>query len=247
MNKTIKVSDLMTILKKRWLLIALSTLLAAAISGILSYFILAPVYQSSTQILVNERNSSNQTDTTFLQSNVDLIDTYRDIIKSPIILEKVIHNLQLNTTIENLNKNINITSQQNSQVFTLVVQNHNAQQAVEIANNISETFQRDIQTIMKVDNVSILAKAELKQNPIPIKPNKVLNITIGILVGFMFGSGLALLMEILDNTLKNEEDIIDVLGVTLVGTIPKIENKLLERKIKSAKRKSGDETIASKA
>jgi len=247
MNKTIKVSDLMTILKKRWLLIALSTLLAAAISGILSYFMLAPVYQSSTQILVNERNSSNQTDTTFLQSNVDLIDTYRDIIKSPIILEKVIHNLQLNTTIENLNKNINITSQQNSQVFTLVVQNHNAQQAVEIANNISETFQRDIQTIMKVDNVSILAKAELKQNPIPIKPNKVLNITIGILVGFMFGSGLALLMEILDNTLKNEEDIIDVLGVTLVGTIPKIENKLLERKIKSAKRKSGDETIASKA
>ncbi|MBS4172937.1 Wzz/FepE/Etk N-terminal domain-containing protein [Bacillus sp. FJAT-49736] len=247
MDKTIQFSDMLTILKRRWLFIVLLTFLAASISGILSYVILKPVYQASTQILVNQKNPSTQIDTSFQQSNVDLINTYRDIIKSPIILEKVIHNLNLDMSIENLNKNITVTSQQNSQVFTLSVQNNNPAKAVEIANNISDTFHDDIPSIMKVDNVNILAKAELKQNPIPIKPNKILNITIGLLVGFMFGSGIALLLEILDSTLKSEDDIMDVLGVSVIGTIPRIEKISTRRKRKFARKNAGVETIATEA
>ncbi|KQL54045.1 hypothetical protein AN964_11410 [Heyndrickxia shackletonii] len=247
MDKTIKFLDIFTILKKRWLLIVLFTILVAAISGILSYFVLTPVYQASTQILVNQRNSNNQLDTALLQSNVDLINTYRDIIKSPIILDKVINNLNLDMTTEKLGKNITVNSQQNSQVFTIIVQNKNAAKAIEIANTVAETFQNDIQSIMKVDNVSILAKSELKQNPIPVKPNKVLNITIGILVGLMFGTGFAFLIEMFDNTLKNDQEIIDLLGLTVIGTIPKMEKRLTRSKKKSAKQKAGDETVASEA
>ena len=44
---------------------------------------LTPVYKSSTQILVNQKNADNQLDYSQMQSNVSLIDTYREIIKAP--------------------------------------------------------------------------------------------------------------------------------------------------------------------
>ncbi len=56
---------------------------------------------------------------------------------------------------------------------------------------------------MNVDNVSILAKAELKENPTPIKPDPLMNIAIAIVVGSMAGIGLVFLLEYLDNTLKS--------------------------------------------
>ena len=56
MEDTISLFDIFHTLKKRWKLIVLMTLVAALISGTISYFLLTPVYQSSTQILVNQKN-----------------------------------------------------------------------------------------------------------------------------------------------------------------------------------------------
>ena len=95
------------------------TLVAALISGIFSYFILTPIYQASTQILVNQKNTENQIDITQISSNVELINTYSVIIKSPAILEKVIESLDLTQDVEQLNQNISVNSQENSQVFSV--------------------------------------------------------------------------------------------------------------------------------
>ena len=75
---------------------------------------------------------------------------------------------------------------------------------------------------MNVDNVSILAKAELKENPTPIKPDPLLNIAIAIVVGLMAGIGLAFLLEYLDNTLKNGYDVETYLEMPVLGSIQKI-------------------------
>ena len=146
------------------------TLFATLISMIISYFVLTPVYQASTQILVNQKNTENQLDISQISSNVELINTYSVIIKSPAILEKVIEKLELTQTVDELNQNISVNSQENSQVFSLTVENNDAGKAVEIANTVSETFQQNIQTIMNVDNVSILAKAELKKTLFRLNP-----------------------------------------------------------------------------
>ena len=123
---------------------------------------------------------------------------------------------------KHLNQNITIDSQDNSQVFSLIVIDSNPTKAVEIVNAISETFQADIQNIMNVDNVSILAKAEVEENPIPVKPNPSLNITIAVMIGLMAGVALSLLFEYSDNTLKNGNDVEVHLGLPVLGTIQKI-------------------------
>ncbi|MGE6611526.1 YveK family protein [Peribacillus sp. NPDC076916] len=222
MEETISITDIFKTLKKRWKLIMLLTLIAALISGTISYFLLTPVYQSSTQILVNQKQSENQLDSTQIRSNIDMINTYSVIIKSPAILEKVIDKLELDQSVEQLSEKITINSQENSQVFSLTVQDSNPSQAVEIANTISETFQKEIKDIMNVDNVSVLAKAEIKENPTPVKPNPVLNIAIAVVVGLMAGVGLAFLLEYMDNTIKDEDDIERLLELPILGSIQKI-------------------------
>lgn len=222
MEETISIKDIFKTLKKRWKLIMLLTLIAALISGSISYFLLTPVYESSTQILVNQKQSENQLDSTQIRSNIDMINTYSVIIKSPAILEKVIDELELEQSVEQLSEKITINSQENSQVFSLTVQDSNPSKAVEIANTVSETFQKEIKDIMNVDNVSVLAKAEIKENPSPVKPNPVLNIAIAVVVGLMAGVGLAFLLEYMDNTIKDEEDIERLLELPILGSIQKI-------------------------
>lgn len=222
MEETISIQDIFKTLKKRWKLIMLLTLIAALISGTISYFLLTPVYQSSTQILVNQKQSENQLDSNQIRSNIDMINTYSVIIKSPAILEKVIDELDLEQSVDQLSEKITINSQENSQVFSLTVQDSNATKAVEIANTVSATFQKEIKDIMNVDNVSILAKAEIKDNPAPVKPNPLLNIAIAVVVGLMAGVGLAFLLEYMDNTIKDEGDIEKLLELPILGSIQKI-------------------------
>lgn len=222
MEETISIKDIFQTLKKRWRLITLLTLIAALISGAISYFLLTPVYESSTQILVNQKQSKNQLDSTQIQSNIDMINTYSVIIKSPAILEKVIDDLELEKSVDQLSQKITINSQENSQVFSLTVQDSNPSKAVEIANAVSGTFQKEIKDIMNVDNVSILAKAEVKENPTPVKPSPLLNIAIAVVLGLMAGIGLAFLLEYMDNTIRDEKDIETLLDLPLLGSIQKI-------------------------
>ncbi|MDF2000029.1 YveK family protein [Peribacillus frigoritolerans] len=222
MEETISIQDIFKTLKKRWKLIMLLTLIAALVSGSISYFLLTPIYQSSTQILVNQKQSENQLDSTQIRSNIDMINTYSVIIKSPVILEKVIDELELDQSVEQLSEKITINSQENSQVFSITVQDSNPSKAVKIANTVSQTFQKEIKDIMNVDNVSVLAKAEIKEDPTPVKPNPVLNIAIAVVVGLMAGIGLAFLLEYMDNTIKDEDDIERLLELPILGSIQKI-------------------------
>ena len=222
MNETVSLVDLILKLRKRWKIILLFTMIAPMISGCITYYLLPPIYQGTTLLLVNQKTTEAQIDLSQLSDNVELINTYSVIIKSPAILGKVIDDLELSQSVDELNQKIAINSQENSQVFSLTVEDGNATRAVEIANTISETFQREIPKIMNVDNVSIISKAEGKDNPVPISPSLPFNLIIAVVVGFMVGMVTALVRELMDNTLKNDEDVLAHLELPVLGSVQKI-------------------------
>lgn len=225
MEETISLKELMQTLRKRLNLILVVTLIAVLISGIISFFFLTPIYQASTQILVNQtKNDQASYNVGEVQTNLQLINTYNVIIKSPAILELVSKELDLNMAASELNGKINVQSEQNSQVVNITVQDPDAKKAADIANKTAEVFQREIVDLMKVDNVSILAKASIVENQSPIKPKPLLNIAIALIVGLMAGVGLAFLIEYLDNTIKTEQDVEKVLGMPVLGVIATISD-----------------------
>ncbi|UPK49055.1 Wzz/FepE/Etk N-terminal domain-containing protein [Bacillus sp. H8-1] len=225
MEEAISMKELFQLFRKRLWLILLITIIAATISAVISFFVLTPVYESKTQILVNQAKNDQQLySNQAVQTNVQLINTYNDIIKSPAILDKVVKELKLDKSAVDLSGQIQVTSAQNSQVAEIVVQDTSAKRAADIANTTASVFQKQVPKLMNVNNVKVLSKAALGENPSPVKPQPLLNVAIAIVVGLMVGVGLSFLLEYLDNTLKTEQDIENILELPVMGVITTIKD-----------------------
>ncbi len=213
------------IIKKRIWLVIFITFLAVIASVFISYYVLTPVYNASTELLVNKKESDIESLYSYndIQTDLKLINTYSVIIKSPRIIDIVISEYGLDYTTDELINKIKVSIVANSQVISIDVIDTDYYKAVMLANAIAETFKKEIVKIMNVDNVQILTEAKGIINPNPVRPNETLNVAISFIIGLMISICLVFLQEYLDNTLKNEDDIKRLLGYPVVGTIPVIK------------------------
>ncbi|QFT90868.1 Capsular polysaccharide type 8 biosynthesis protein cap8A [Bacillus sp. THAF10] len=249
MEETISLKELFQTIRKRLWLIVLITVIFTTTSGLVSYFLLTPIYESQAQILVNQEKSAEQAaySTGDIQANVQLINTYNIIIKSPAVLDQVSQELDGKVATSELNNMISVASAQNSQVLNITVQNQDPVLAAAIANKTAEVFQEQVVELMSVDNVKILWPAQVGENPSPVKPQPVLNMAIAMVVGLMASVGLAFLLEFLDNTVKTEQDIEKLLNLPVLGTVAFMEDKDIQDAQRMARKvaRTRGETIGS--
>ncbi len=223
----LELRDILRIIWKRWWIIVTVIVIALATSGIISYFYITPIYEASTDVLINEQktNGTIAYDANTLNTSMRFLDTYSVIIKSPRIMEKAIENMGLALTPSELSNKASVSVVKNSVVMNIKVSDSSQATAVKLANGIAETFQKEVANIYnnQVDNVQILSPAKEALNTSPVKPRPVLNMAIAFVVGLMTSIGLVFLLEYFDNTLKTEVDIENCLGLTVLGSIGIIE------------------------
>ncbi|MFD1205221.1 YveK family protein [Sporosarcina contaminans] len=220
MEEKISIQELLRAVKKRLVLNSFIFVLIVSATGVVSYFFLPPIYKASTQILINTKESTGeQLNPQDIQTNLQLINTYSVIMKSPVILSQVIDNLRLQTTPDLLAKKISVTSEQNSQVVNVVVEDRDLKKAAAIANMTAEVFQSDISVLMNVDNVTILSPAIDKTYIKPVFPNIPLNIVIAAVLGLIIGIGMTFFLEFFDTTVKTEQDIRELIGIPILGFV----------------------------
>ena len=73
------------------------------------------------------------------------------------------------------------------------------------------------------NNIRIIDEAVIPQNP--YKPNKLLNLLIGIVAGFVIGLLFTFILEFLDKTIKSPDDIKEILKLPFIGIVPLSNNK----------------------
>ena len=219
MEETIELKELFLIIKKRLLMICILGFTAMVISGGVSFFVLTPKYETSAQLIVNASHEANQITNTDIQASFNLMNTYSDIITSEAIIGEVIEILNLDDySVSQLQKFVTVNISSNSQVFSISVKHEDPILARDIANEIAEVFQKQVVTLMNVENVSILTTANLPTRP--VEPNPMMNMAIGLVVGLMAGIGATFILEYLDTKVKTEQDIEKLLGIPVLGVVP---------------------------
>ena len=226
MEETVDLREYFGIVKKRFWIIALITTIAIVVSGAISFFVLTPVYEAKSTLIVNTEKNEETEMITGDQFSVSqkLTVTYGEIIKSRSVLEAVIKNLNLDDSYEDLVNNITVSPVKDTQIISISVQDTNKEKARDIANEIPKVFKKEAKRITKANDIQVIDKAILPQNP--IKPNKMMNMAIAAVLGAMIGLFVVFLIEYLDNKLKTPQDIEKHLGLSVLGVVP---NEKLER------------------
>ena len=220
MEETIDLREYFSIIKKRFWIIALITVVAMVVSGVISFFMLSPVYEAKSTLIVNtEKNEETQmiTGDQFSVSQ-KLAVTYGEIIKSRAVLESVISNLKLDSEYEDLVEKITVSPVKDTQIISISVQDTNPKKARDIANEIPKVFEKEVKRITKANDIQVIDKAILPQGA--IKPNKMMNVAIAAVLGMMIGLFIVFLLEYLDNKIKTPQDIEKHLGLSVIGVIP---------------------------
>ena len=222
MEETIDLREYFFILKKKiWLIIA-SALICGLISGLISFFVLKPVYQANTSLIVNkevENQVTQMTTTDDLNYVQKLAVTYGEIIKSRTVITSTIEKLKLDMTYEELSEAISVTNVDSTQIIKISVQHNSPLIATKICNTIPEIFSKEVQRVVKASGVEVIDKAIVPENP--IKPNKIVNIAIGMILGLMGSALVIFLKEVFNTSIKEPNDIEEKLGIPVFGVVPK--------------------------
>ena len=224
MEETIDLREYFFILKKKMWLIGLSAIICGLISGLVSFFVLKPVYEANTSLIVNkevEDETTQMATTDDLNYVQKLAITYGEIIKSRTVITSTIEKLKLDTTYEELVGAVSVSNVADTQIIKISVQDNNPVIATKICNTIPQIFTREVQRIVEASGVEVIDKAIVPQNP--IKPNKKMNIAIAMVLGVMASVFIIFLMEALDNKIKKPEDIETCIGIPVLGTVYEYE------------------------
>lgn len=247
MTNELDLRQYLAIIRKRLVLILCIVVVCSGLAAAYSLYFKDPVYEASTKIIVNQTASqptAQQLDLNQINTNIRMIDTYKEIIKTPAILDKVVAQYpELGYTARELVSHIQVSSVNNTQVMTLVFQDIDYSKAAQTVNAVSNVFKEEIQNIFQVENVSILNEADIHAQPAPVAPNVPLNIAIAFVVSLMLSVGVVFLIEYLDDTIKTEADVLEHLGLPTIAMIQKMnpeEQKATQTEKQTRNYKAGE-------
>lgn len=216
MEEIMDFNKLFVIIKRNYKLIIIIPIILLAISMIITVFI-NPKFEAKTQILVNQETQDKNLQAQQIQSNLQLVNTYSEIIKSPRILDKVSKKLDNKYSKDEIANMLTVSNQTDSQILTISIKSNNSRYSGIIANEIAKVFSKEIDKIMNVDNVSILSEAKNKSPK--VSPSYLLNGVIALIIGLIFAFIAIFSKEVLDKRIKNEEDVKNYLELPVLGSI----------------------------
>ena len=218
-EQVISISEIIDAVKKRWKIIALTTVLATLVSGIFSFFVISPTYEASTKIFIGKEGAEsegyNSSDVSMYQN---LIKTYSELIKTKDLVNKAIDNSEYDLSVNSVLNGITVNTLTGTQILQISYQSKSPSITKNILESITNEFITKAEELVPNGNVKILESVELPKNP--VAPNKTMNIAIAFILGMMVGFGIVFLLEYLDNTYKNKEQLEKDLDIPVLGVIP---------------------------
>lgn len=208
--------------KRLWIVIVVALICGSAFYFATRTFIM-PTYQTQFSAYVNNRNSTENATTitsSDLLASQSLASTYAEIISSRTVLEAAAQQAGLNYLYEDLANVVSTQASGETEIITTYVVMEDPQEAVILAEAIAAVAPRYVSQIVEGTSMQIIDNPVLPVNP--VGPNAPKNALIGFMLGAIFSSALIVIKELIDDTVKEEDELESRFGIPIIGTIPDI-------------------------
>jgi capsular polysaccharide biosynthesis protein len=221
-------------LKSRLWVIILTGIIFASGFGLVSSFLITPMYASTTKLYILTKSTSI-TSLADIQLGTQLTQDYMVLIKSRPVVAKVIENLELDMSYEELADIITISNPSNTRILEIKAEYPNSFVAKQIVDEFASVSADQIAKIMDTEEPSIVEEGY--ESPVPYSPNTKKNIIIGGLLGVLLAAGILVVLHLMDDTVKTSEEVEKYLGLSTLGLIPLEERRSRQVEIDKKKRK----------
>ena len=194
--------DLITLLRALWRrswVIALATVAAGAVCFAWAQFLIAPTYEASALLYVNNtQDASKPISNSELSAAQSLVDTYVVILNSRTTLDQVRAAARVTYTDRELQKMIQAQAVNSTEVFEVTVTSEDPQEAQKIANTIAQVLPSRISSLPRYT-------------------------VLGMVAGFLLSCAALVLRELLDNQIRGEDYLLQTYPqVPVLAVIPEL-------------------------
>ncbi|NIK76110.1 capsular polysaccharide biosynthesis protein [Paenibacillus castaneae] len=218
-GKEINIRAIYSLLRKRIWVILIITSLFTGLGVLYNSKPVTPAYAASSRVII--------------AASQDLMGTLKVMFREPIVLTKVIDELGLDRSVNELRNQIRADSVDGSLVTVVSVVDFDPRMAADIANKSIEVYKQVAADTLGVSNIRVLTKAEENSYNINVKSNRI--VFVAFFIGFIMSIGLILLLDALDDSIKSEREVEELLGLTMLGHVSKMKRKDYAKRSKKQK------------
>ena len=218
--------DIKQLIRTFWkykIIIVLVTVLGIIAGYIYNAYLTTPKYKATATFLLSNSAAENANEQAITQQDVTLnskiINNYTELIKSDTILDEVIKKYQILTVKSDIKRSISVKVKQDTEFVELSVTLPNKEETSILANGILEVLNDKVKDMYNMENVRIVDAAKVPVAPCNKNPIKFA--AIGGAVGFVLSCIIILILNMFDDSIKDESDIEDKVGLQVIATFAK--------------------------
>lgn len=220
MAKNVTIQKIINVLLQRVKFILITTVLVGMLFFLYSSFIITPIYNTSAMIYVQNYNSNGK------GTNSEAQKIYGSDISGSSSLAKICVTLfknsdQLTALYDGCNVDISVAD--SSFFITIAVSGSDPQKCTNVANQIADVSREVFKNHFEYGQIGTIREAKVPAAA--SYPNNFKNTLLGLGAGFILACVISVLLELIDTTIKSDDDVQEMYGLPVFAEIPDFENQ----------------------
>ena len=207
--------------RRFWALLLAATLLFGALGFVISNFVMTKKYAASVEMIVNTSSNAEVVSNDQVNSAKNLVSTYSVIITGSTVLQKVISDLGLEYTYEELSDMISVDAVTDMQVFTVTATTTDVKLSRDIIREIVKVAPTEIEKAVEAGSCKVVS--DLNYDTDPVSPSVTKYTAVAAFAGLLLALAFALFRVLSKSYIVTEKDIAEQLKLPVLGVIPLLE------------------------
>lgn len=233
------IASLLGILRKYVVYVVVVAILFGALAWVFCSFVATPTYQARisfiatnggmTSIDDSDITTSNKMNSADIAASLALLGTYVDIFKSVDLYEQVADDIGLDYSARQIKSMVSVQPRSEESLFIdITVTSSNPKHSVLIAESIYKLGGDYV--VEKLPRAYVKAMEDTDRRVSQNYPNTMITVVVATFLGAVMVFAIAVIITMMDKTIKGEKDFADNYDIPILGNIPNFKTAAKEEK-----------------